>query len=458
MHRHDNKILGNNPENHASYPGRTLVVFFCMLFFISVVISGPGRKWVSPEFHQYILFIHIPILFYIYLMCFVFKNITKYNILLIISAIMSVVFVIIFGIQAASDAIIIPDVAVITWIGYFAFIPLSFIIAQNFRQKDIRNFTLISVALMAINASIMYVQKDYFSDDAINQGIGETSDMVFTGLGLIDQKTRPMGFFTSPLANSVFIVMSLSMYWMIFTGRQRLSFGKLFFFTVLAISGTNLVLSGSRFAIFSFALLVATTLICLLATPGKTAARGRMLAQALLALAVVAAVGLAAFPDSAEALSRRFEEAWVEEEASYRSGTLSRLFLESDIEEIIDNAPDTPFFGYGLGTGSNAAHILGYIPDNLYREAPWAKHLNDVGLFFGLLYILLRLAFVVVAGVAAWRLLRRRGDPSAMVFLSQVGLQVFIGQTVSHVVVGPLVWFYFGILLAWIRYENEKIG
>lgn len=420
------------------------------------MFSGPARKWISPEFHQYILFIHLPIVFLIYVMCFIFNGVIKINKILSVTIAMSVIFIAIFGIQAASDAIIIPEVAFVTWIGYFAFIPLSFIIAENFEEKDIRNFALLSLMLMTINSIIMYLQKDHLADDSINQGIGDSSDLVFSGLMLVDQQTRPMGFFTSPLANSVFIVLSLSIYWMIFIGKRRLSFGNVFFIVALAVSGANLVLSGSRFAIFSFALMVAATLICLMLAQGKAAARGRLLAQALLALAVVSAVGLAVFPDSVEALSKRFEEAWIDEEASYRSGTLSRLFLENDIEEIIDNAPDTPFFGHGLGTGSNAAYILGYIPDSLYREAPWAKHLNDVGLFFGLSYIVLRFAFVVIAGIAAWRLLRRQGDPSAMVFLSQVGVQIFIGQTVSHVVVGPLAWFYFGILLAWLRYENEN--
>jgi hypothetical protein len=431
------------------------MVSLCLLFFIAVLVAGPSRKWISPEYHQYLAFIHMPILVVIYVYCLFFDIWPRINLLFILSILMSVVVIFIAFAQFMMDAIVVTEVAVSAWIGYFAFIPLCYIIADYFSQKDIEKFAVVSMFFLSVNAVIMYVQKDFREDDAINQGFGESADNVFSGLRLIDDFTRPMGLFTSPLANSVFITLAISLCWAFFVTPRRIGQGGWFFWPALVAAGASLVLAGSRYAVISFALMIIITIGAVMLTP-RVGVRMRGLAQAAAAVIVVSGVALSVFGDSADILSRRFSSAWEDEGQIYSSGTLSRLFLETDIDEILENMGDTPFLGYGLGTGSNAAYILGHIPAELYREAPWAKHVNDLGLFFAALYIALRLAFVFSTMGSALRALRRYGDPAALVLLSQAGVQMAVGQTASHVVVGPLTWLFFGLLLAWLRQNREE--
>lgn len=429
---------------------RRRMVSLCLIFFITVVITGPLRKWISPEDHQYIAFMHMPILALIYFYCLMFQLWPKIRFLLAASILISISVIILAVIQAMSGSIVVFEVATSAWIGYFAFIPLCYIIADYFTRRDVERFAVVSMVLMFANAAIMYVQKDYRMDDAINQGFGETSDNVFSGLNLIDELTRPMGLFTSPLANSIFITLTMSLCWAFFITSRRTRLGGWFFWPALIATGASLTLAGSRYAVLSFALMIVVTIGAGIMTP-RAGRRIRGLAQALAAVVMVSAITLTVFGENADILSKRFSAAWTEEEGVYRSGTLSRLFLETDIDEILENMGDTPFLGYGLGTGSNAAYILGHIPEELYREAPWAKHVNDLGVFFAALYIALRIAFVIGALTEAVGVLRRYGDPAALVLLSQSGVQMAVGQTASHVVVGPLTWLFFGLLLAWTR-------
>lgn len=431
------------------------MVSLCLVFFIAILLAGPLRKWISPEDHQYLAFIHMPVIVVIYLYCLFFDIWPKMSALLVVSIAMSILFIMIAAVQALQDAIVVPEIAISTWIGYFGFIPLCYIIADYFTQKDIEKFAVVGTFFLSVNAIIMYVQKDFRADDAINQGFGQGADDIFSGLRLIDELTRPMGLFTSPLANSIFITLAISLCWAFFITPRRGSLGGWFFWPALVAAGASLVLAGSRYAVISFGLMLAATIGAMVLAP-RVSARARGLAQAAAALTLVSAIILTVFGDSADVLSRRFGDAWAEEEGVYRSGTLSRLFLETDINEIIENMEDTPFLGYGLGTGGNAAYILGHIPIELYREAPWAKHMNDLGLFFATLYIALRLAFVLHAAVGALGALRRYGDPAALVLLSQSGVQMAVGQTASHVVVGPLTWLFFGLLLAWLRQSREE--
>lgn len=445
----------HSPAGLGREIARRRVVALCLVFFVAILLAGPLRKWMSPELHQYLAFIHLPILFALYIYCLIFNMWPRMTALLAISIVMAAGVVVIAAAQAMQGAIIAPEVAISTWIGYFAFIPLCHIVADYFTRRDIEKFAVVSLFFLSVNAAIMYVQKDFRADDAINQGIGQSADEIFSGLRLIDEFTRPMGLFTSPLANSVFITFAISLCWALFVTTRPVRLGGWFFWPALVAAGASLVLAGSRYAIISFVLMAAAAIGGAALSPRATA-RLRGVTQAVAALLVVAAIGMAAFGDSADILSKRFGDAWAEEEEVYRSGTLSRLLLETDIDEILDNMAETPFLGYGLGTGSNAAYILDYIPAELYREAPWAKHMNDLGLFFAVFYILLRFAFVLHAAAGSLGALRRWGDPAALVLLSQSGVQMAVGQTVSHVVVGPLTWLFFGLLLGWLRQSREE--
>jgi len=421
-------------------------------------MAGPLRKWVLPEEHQYIAFIHLPLLAAVYALAVLSGRWPRMSFLFVASGVMAAATVIIAVIQTTQDAIVVPGLAISAWIGYFAYIPLCFIVSENYSRDDTKNFAVINLFFMMTNAAIMYLQKDYSAEDAINQGFGESPDQVFLGLHLVDDLTRPMGIFTSPLANSVFISFSIGLFWMLFlaAGHTMKRRGT-FFWVAMVVSVACLILSGSRYAVFSFGLMVGATILSAVFSD-RTALSRRDLAQTALVLAVAVGIGLATLGNSLDVLTQRFGSAWEEERDVYQSGTLSRLFLETDIYEILDNMDDTPFLGHGLGTGSNAAYILGEIPERLYRESPWAKHMNDVGLFFASFYIILRFAFLAHAGKRALRRLRSGGDAAAIVFLSQLGIQILVGQTVSHVVIGPLTWLYFGILLAWLAQSDGQTG
>jgi hypothetical protein len=121
------------------------------------------------------------------------------------------------------------------------------------------------------------------------------------------------------------------------------------------------------------------------------------------------------FVTSTAAFSERFSSANQSEGGL--SGVLLDRFLGGMISAI-QNAPNLPFFGYGIGMGTNAgSNLLTGQSAFLISEQEWGRIIGEEGLLFGFTIIIIRVSLTVKIARDAIRNLRRT-DALAWMLLS----------------------------------------
>ena len=100
------------------------------------------------------------------------------------------------------------------------------------------------------------------------------------------------------------------------------------------------------------------------------------------------------FKEGLNVLTTRFSDVAESEEQSIAVGLISRVF--EGFSESVRVFPNAPFFGYGLGIGTNAgAKFLTGQNTFLLAEGEWARLLLESGPVLGLAFIIWRCSVVV---------------------------------------------------------------
>ena len=153
-----------------------------------------------------------------------------------------------------------------------------------------------------------------------------------------------------------------------------------------------LPLSISRTLLFNYSLVVAAAILaCFLS--------GKAIKNLLIGLVIISGIFIILsetplFIEASEAFSARWEDA-TEVEAGER-GVIGVLDLRvlGDMRTGLDFALETPFFGRGIGMGTNvgAMRLSGNL-DFLITESPWGVLMGELGMFLGVPYLFFRIAF-----------------------------------------------------------------
>jgi hypothetical protein len=118
--------------------------------------------------------------------------------------------------------------------------------------------------------------------------------------------------------------------------------------------------------------------------------------------------------------------------------------------------PDLPFFGSGLGVGTNVgANILTGESQFLAAEGEWGRNLVEMGPLFGLLYIGFRVyltGWMAKASVAS----ARAGHILPLLLLSACAVNLVSGQISQPTTLGFTV-FVGGLCLTAIRQLTDQI-
>lgn len=103
--------------------------------------------------------------------------------------------------------------------------------------------------------------------------------------------------------------------------------------------------------------------------------------------------GQSFFSTSTEAFSARFEGA--NESEGGINGVLVDRFLGGMVGAI-QNAPDLPFFGYGIGMGTNVgSNLLTGQSSFLISEQEWGRVIGEQGILLGFIIIIVRIATAI---------------------------------------------------------------
>jgi hypothetical protein len=131
------------------------------------------------------------------------------------------------------------------------------------------------------------------------------------------------------------------------------------------------------------------------------------------------------FSTGADALSARFDN------ASSSEGDLNEVLADRVLAGMafaVKNAPNLPFFGYGLGMGTNAgAALLTGSATFLIAEEEWGRVIGEMGLLMGFIVILIRIVFSISTLKNAIKYLRR-SNPLPWMLISFGFMQILQGQ------------------------------
>ena len=260
----------------------------------------------------------------------------------------------------------------------------------------------------------------------VNRGVGgDLNGAGFNGgaLGYF----RPPGTFSFTNGNTLFysLVACFVFYFWInpkWINRVLLISGSICLFIAIPISI-------SRTLLFQVVLSLAFASMALMSNPKYL---GR-LAVAILAstVAIILLSKMPIFSTAVEAFSVRFENA-SEYEGGLR-GTLGNRFLGS-MTGSFSNFIDLPFFGYGMGMGTNAgSQLLTGKVNFLIAEEEWPRLIGEMGTLLGIFAILIRVGLSIKITAACYRKLKINESLAWMVLSFEILLLVKgqLGQPVS---------------------------
>ncbi|MFD1871205.1 hypothetical protein [Hymenobacter bucti] len=326
--------------------------------------------------------------------------------------------------------------------------PLMFVIGRVFTREDV---VKIGIALLwiAVPMAVLVALQFYSPQSAwVNRGVG--GDMEGGGFngGALGYFRPPGTFsFTTGLTQFYsFVAPFIFYFWLYPKGVSRLlliaATASLFAVVPMSISRGLLFQVGIS-AIFMF-----------IATVRQPRYLGHMLLATCGAVLVVVALSQTAFFQTAiEVFTLRFDNASTSEGGL--QGTLIDRYL-GNLLEPIKQGINQPFFGYGLGMGTNVGStILTGSSGFLISEGEWGRLIGEMGLVLGVIAIIVRVSFCVKVGLACYAKLTKN-DFLPWLLLSFGLLIIIQGQWAQPTALG-FSTLIGGLLIASLRNQSATV-
>ena len=304
--------------------------------------------------------------------------------------------------------------------------PVIFVIGRVFNKEDVIKVGKV-ILWISIPMTCLTIFQFYSPQSAwVNRGVGgDLNGAGFNGgaLGYF----RPPGTFSFTNGNTLFysLVACFVFYFWInpkWINRILLISGSICLFIAIPISI-------SRTLFFQVVLSLAFASLALMSHPKYL---GRLVVAILASTVVIILLSkMPLFSTALEAFSVRFENA-SEYEGGLK-GTLGNRFLGS-MTGSFSNFADLPFFGYGMGMGTNAgSQLLTGKVDFLIAEEEWPRLIGEMGTLLGIFAILIRVGLSIKITAACYRKLKLNESLAWMVLSFEILLLIKgqLGQPVS---------------------------
>jgi len=414
---------------------RQFVVWAVFFIYFLSLIEGPLRKWFLPGLAGPLTLLRDPFVIALYIYCLFNGWILRRGLagIWLSFAVLTSWFGLI---QFAINGLPITG-----WMlgvrTYWLYMPLAFVIAKSFRRDDVMRFLRLNLWIALPYALLVASQYGAGAAAFINRGVGGDEAAVELGDGIL----RPFGLFTFTGPNVQFTTMMIAIFTAVFLAEPQEQPPMPWFVAIALAVATMSVLTGSRSIYFSAAFILGITILSLL-TRGLTT-------KALVKIAgIIAFVGLAGviliefFPEMLNAVSGRFAQA-----ARTEGSIWIRAF--SGLTDPLDALSTAPLLGYGIGAGSpGVARFIG-LPSLIYGESDLQRNVNELGLFFGMAMLFLRL------GTATWLMVKTISSSTkskSILPLAAFGIiQISIGQITHSQLNAFNAWMVTGICIYFIR-------
>ncbi|GAA4816972.1 hypothetical protein [Litoribaculum gwangyangense] len=359
------------------------------LYFFLLIFEGALRKWFLPFLSTPLLIVRDPVALWLIFICWK-HNIIKANAyVLVITFITMLSFAasLMFGHGSLTVAVFGARILILHF-------PVMFIIGKVFHLEDVIKMGKV-LLVIAIGMAVLIGLQFYSPQTAwVNRGIGgDTEGAGFSGaMGYF----RPPGTFSFTTGNVMFFNMAACYIFYFWMAKVKTNRGLLILATVALLAAVPL--SISRTLMFSIAVTFIFTIISVTSKPKLIL---RMVIFAIFVMLILVVLSNAEFFGTAtEAFTDRFETANKVEGGM--SNTLFERFFGHMIHAI--SGGDLPFFGYGLGMGTNAGSaLLTGKSAFLIAEAEWLRLIGEMGFVLGVLVLLIRAIFCADISIKSYQ-------------------------------------------------------
>ncbi len=324
--------------------------------------------------------------------------------------------------------------------------PLIFVIGNIFDREDVENMGKV-IVFIAIPMAFLTAIQFYSPQSAwVNRGIGgDENGAGFTGaMGYF----RPSGSFSFTNGNTLFFSLAASyiLYFWLDPGKI-----KKIILTAATLSLLSAIpLSISRALLFSCIVSVVFAFIGMFQNPKLL---GRLAFIFIVGIISVAALSQTKFfKTSTEAFTNRFELA--NEVEGGTSGVIGDRYIGGMVSSIFGSI-NVPFFGYGMGMGTNAgAMLLSGKTTFLISEGEWGRLIGESGALLGIIIIFIRLALAAKMAILSFRKLNS-GDLLPWMLLSFGALIIPQGQWAQPTGLGFSILIG-GLIIASLRNRTSE--
>lgn len=428
-----------------------IIIFFLLLLFESAI-----RKWLLPGLEEYVYFLRAPVALCIYLLAWYKGLMPKPRWAYVTGCGFAVASLLVIVIQMIAGGYSLQHLllAGYGWYLYFFYIPLAFIIADQFSSRDLDWIVIVLIVVSLVSAIIMFIQFNSPATALINTGPGAE----ISSARALNRLVRPGGLFTSSLANQQFTLLGLVFFLGMFFSSRSISRIQTIFVIIFGISISAMIaLSQNRGLFLSISVVLAMTVIAVAVSAIKR--NIWRLAGVFLFLVSLPLLWRFILPASFNAFLLRWTTASQIEEGIFPLGTFGRILYS--LYGFILYIADTPLPGYLMGMSGNAAFILPWVDlppayynwagYGLWSEHAFENHIIELGPLLGLCFILFRVALAAWVGWVSLKASRRERDPLPLLLFAYTGVLLLLGHITSQGTVNGFFWFSLGINLAVCR-------
>jgi hypothetical protein len=416
------------------------LIYAIYIYFFLLIFEGALRKWVLPEFSDFILLIRDPLA--IYILYAAWKSRVSYlNTYVLIIGVVSLIafytamflghgnlFIALYGLR-------------ITLIHF----PLIFIIGAVLMKEDVDRVARWMI-ILCIPMLILIIIQFYSPQTAwINKGVGDSlGGGGFSGaLGYF----RPPGTFSFTNGLVLFFTLCSSFIFWSFTHDVKLPVWVIY--TALVCLFLSIPFSISRTLLFG---ILITVFFYLLSSFKYWLTFLYVIVAMILMITFINIIGNFEFLETGiEVFKERFNSA-NESEGGLEEVILNRYL--GGLGRALASAEDYPFWGLGLGQGTNAGSQLSTGRINfIISEGEWGRILGEIGPLLGLVFILTR---VILGMNMLFKSYRHfvQGNMLPWLMIGNLLFYISQGQWAQPTSLGFSV-FFSGLLLASMKEQND---
>lgn len=360
------------------------------LYYFLLMFEGALRKWVAPGLSMQLLIIRDPVALWLVVGCWREGLLPKNNYLTAMVFITCVALVTTVFLGHGNPMVALFGARIML----FHF-PLIFVFAAVFNREDVLKMG--KITLMLALPMTLLIALQFFSPESatVNKGMGgDTDGGGFPGaLNFM----RPPGTFSFTNGVTLFYNLVGTFIFYFWLNPKRIN-------RLLLVSATlallaSIPLSISRGLFFQVTLTLIFTLLAVSRMPSYMSKMIVALTGGAIVLAFISNTTF--FETAFGAFSARFETA--NEVEGGLQGVLIDRYMGGMFGALAQSG-DQPFFGYGLGMGTNVgAQLLTGRQVFLIAEGEWGRLIGEMGALAGMAVIFIRTSLSVRIAMAAYR-------------------------------------------------------